>query len=138
MIAYPCLEAPNEQIWLRCQQSPQSWRSVLGGSADCELHLNREPDRSESLEIPVCIARTRLNRPIAAPLERCTELLGVAPATAREPAANIEPCVVPRSATYRQYPVRIYRAPRYSERKRIGRLATARSIPRGRLLRVGS
>jgi hypothetical protein len=32
-----------------------------------------------------------LGRPIAAPLERCAELLGVDLATAREAAANVEP-----------------------------------------------
>jgi len=34
-----------------------------------------------------------LGRPIAAPLERCAELLGVALATVRELAANVEPYV---------------------------------------------
>jgi len=32
-------------------------------------------------------------RPIAAPLERCAELLGVDLATIREPAGNVEPDV---------------------------------------------
>jgi hypothetical protein len=32
-----------------------------------------------------------MGRPIAAPLERCAQLLGVDPATIREAAANIEP-----------------------------------------------
>jgi hypothetical protein len=34
-----------------------------------------------------------LGRPIAAPLERCAELLGVDLATIREAAANVEPYV---------------------------------------------
>jgi hypothetical protein len=34
-----------------------------------------------------------LGRPIAAPLERCAELLGVDLATAREAAANVEPYI---------------------------------------------
>jgi hypothetical protein len=34
-----------------------------------------------------------LGRPIAAPLERCAELLGVDLATTREAAANVEPYV---------------------------------------------
>jgi hypothetical protein len=34
-----------------------------------------------------------LGRPIAAPLERCAELLGVDPATLCEVAANVEPYV---------------------------------------------
>jgi hypothetical protein len=34
-----------------------------------------------------------LGRPIAAPLERCAELLGVDLATVREAAANVEPYV---------------------------------------------
>ena len=34
-----------------------------------------------------------LSRPIAAPLERCAELLGVDLATVRELAANVEPYV---------------------------------------------
>jgi hypothetical protein len=34
-----------------------------------------------------------LGRPIAAPLERCAELLGVDPATICEAAANVEPYV---------------------------------------------
>jgi hypothetical protein len=36
-----------------------------------------------------------LGRPIAAPLERCAELLGVDLATIRELAANVEPYVRP-------------------------------------------
>jgi hypothetical protein len=38
-------------------------------------------------------ARRRLRIPIAAPLERCAELLGVDLATIREAAANVEPYV---------------------------------------------
>jgi hypothetical protein len=34
-----------------------------------------------------------LGRPIAAPLERCAELLGVDLATVRELAAKVEPCL---------------------------------------------
>ncbi len=34
-----------------------------------------------------------LGRPIAAPLERCAELLGVDLATVREAAANVEPYI---------------------------------------------
>jgi hypothetical protein len=34
-----------------------------------------------------------LGRPIAAPLERCAELLGVDLPTVRELAANVEPCL---------------------------------------------
>jgi hypothetical protein len=34
-----------------------------------------------------------VGRPIAAPLERCAELLGVDLATIREVAVNIEPCL---------------------------------------------
>jgi hypothetical protein len=34
-----------------------------------------------------------LSRPIAAPLERCAELLGVDLATVREAAANVEPYI---------------------------------------------
>jgi hypothetical protein len=41
------------------------------------------------------MARPGLCRPIAAPLERCAELLGVDLATIRELAANVEPYVRP-------------------------------------------
>jgi hypothetical protein len=34
-----------------------------------------------------------LGRPIAAPLERCAELLGIDLATIREAAANVEPYI---------------------------------------------
>jgi hypothetical protein len=34
-----------------------------------------------------------VGRPIAAPLERCAELLGVDPATITQAAANIEPYI---------------------------------------------
>jgi hypothetical protein len=34
-----------------------------------------------------------VGRPIAAPLERCAELLGVDPATVRELAAKVEPYI---------------------------------------------
>jgi hypothetical protein len=34
-----------------------------------------------------------LGRPIAAPLERCAELLGIDLATVRELAANVEPYI---------------------------------------------
>ena len=40
-----------------------------------------------------------LGRPIAAPLERCAELLGVDLATVRELAANVEPYVRADGAT---------------------------------------
>jgi hypothetical protein len=39
------------------------------------------------------VARPDLGRPIAAPLERCAELLGVDLATVRDAAARVEPYV---------------------------------------------
>ena len=39
------------------------------------------------------MARGRLGRPIAAPLERCAELLGVDLATVRELAVKVEPYI---------------------------------------------
>ena len=127
------MEAPHEHIWLRCQQSSQSWRSVLGWRADCDLIPELQAG-SESPENPVCISRARLIRPIAAPLERCAELLGVGLATVRDPAANIEPYVVPRSATYRAAPGADLPGGLVLRLGADCRLATARSIPRGRLL----
>jgi hypothetical protein len=43
-----------------------------------------------------------LGRPIAAPLERCAELLGVDLATVRELAAKVEPYLTGRSRPMRQ------------------------------------
>jgi hypothetical protein len=42
---------------------------------------------------PVCRPRAAGGRPIAAPLERCAELLGVDLATVHEAAANVEPYI---------------------------------------------
>ena len=53
--------------------------------------------RSSNLCSIVCrsgdLARPRPGRPIAAPLDRCAELLGVDLATVREAAANVEPYI---------------------------------------------
>jgi hypothetical protein len=39
-----------------------------------------------------------LTRPVAAPLDRCAELLGVDLATVRKAAANVEPYIVPTAS----------------------------------------
>jgi hypothetical protein len=59
-------------------------------------------------------------RPIAAPLERCAELLGVDLATIQEAAANVEPWSLMRLE--RQLRPEAYRRRRggYLDRRRIG------------------
>ncbi len=81
---------------------PRSW--VLLGASEAHLHEVGRSARQHQLDstlerlfgYPTSVGTWHdpdLGRPIAAPLERCAELLGVDLATVRELAANVEPYI---------------------------------------------